>query len=168
MFDSIKIRPATGDDIPILADMLFEAGAVSEKVRAMGKKKAMQLPAMILFLENFGRAKGDFGFIAETEDKNLIGAVWARLFSAKNKGYGFVAEDIPELAIAVAPEFRGLGAGTKLLEQLIKEARKLKLPALSLSVYRKNPALKLYKRLGFIDAGISKESDSSLTMILRF
>jgi ribosomal protein S18 acetylase RimI-like enzyme len=168
VFDSIKIRPATGDDIPILSDMLFEAGAVSEKVREMGKEKALEMPAMILFLENFGRAKGDFGFIAETGDKNLIGAVWARLFSAENKGYGFVAADIPELAVAVAPEFRGQGAGTKLLEQLITEARSLKLPALSLSVYRKNPALRLYERLGFVDARISKESDSSITMILRF
>ena len=167
MSNSIKIRPATHEDIPILTDMLFEAGAVSEKIREMGKEKALTLPAMIYFLENFGR-KGDFGFIAETEDKILVGAVWARLFSKENKGFGFVSEEIPELAIAVTAEFRGSGAGTKLLEQLIKEAQNLKLPALSLSVYRRNPALKLYERLGFCDAGISEETDSSLTMILRF
>jgi ribosomal protein S18 acetylase RimI-like enzyme len=167
MPDSIKIRPAASEDIPILSDMLFEAGAVNEKVREMGREKALTLPAMIYFLENFGRL-GDFGFIAETEDKTLVGAVWARLFSAENKGYGFVSEQIPELAIAVVPEFRNCGAGAKLMQHLIKEAQNLKFPALSLSVDRRNPALRLYERLGFIDAGISKETDSSLTMILRF
>ena len=167
MLDSIKIRPATPEDIPILTDMLFEAGSVSEKFREMGKEKALELPAMIYFLDNFGR-RGDFGFIAETVDKILVGAVWARLFSAENKGFGFISEEIPELAIAVVPEFRASGAGTKLLKQLIKEARNLKFPALSLSVYRRNPALRLYERLGFRDAGISKETDSSLIMILKF
>jgi ribosomal protein S18 acetylase RimI-like enzyme len=166
--DSIKIRPATSVDIEFLADMLFEAGAVSKKVREMGKEKALRLPAMILFLENFGRSKGDFGFVAETFDKTPIGAVWARLFSAENKNYGFVSEEIPELAVAVVPEFRGQGVGTKLLESLISAAPALNLPALSLSVDRQNPALKLYKRLGFQDANISKETDSSLIMILRF
>jgi ribosomal protein S18 acetylase RimI-like enzyme len=166
MLESIKIRPATPADIPILSDMLFEAGAVSEIIREMGKEKALTLPAMIYFLENFGRT-GDFGFVAETEDKTLVGAVWARLFPLENKGYGFVSEEIPELAIAVAAEFRASGAGTKLMEQLIKEARNLQFPALSLSVDRRNPALRLYERLGFCDAGTSKKTDSSLTMILK-
>ncbi|MGC2238298.1 MAG: GNAT family N-acetyltransferase [Pyrinomonadaceae bacterium] len=167
MLESVKIRPATPEDIPILSEMLFEAGAVSEVIREIGKEKALTLPAMIYFLDNFGRT-GDFGFIAETGDKTLVGAVWARLFSAENKGGGFISEEISELAIAVVPEFRALGAGTKLLQQLIKEAKNLKFPALSLSVDRRNPALRLYERLGFIDVGISKETDSSLTMILRF
>jgi len=156
-FDSIKIRPATSEDIPFLSDMLFEAGAISEKVREMGKEQALTLPAMIYFLENFGRI-GDFGFIAETEDAAPIGAAWARLFSEENKSYGFISDKIPEFAIAVESEFRGLGIGTKLLEQLIEEAHKLK---------RRTPALKLYERLGFRDAGISKETESSLIMIMQ-
>ena len=165
MFDSINIRPATNKDLPFLADMLFEAGAVSEIVREMGKENALMLPAMIYFLENFGRP-GDFGFIAELEN-TPIGAAWARHFSEENKSYGFISSEIPEFAIAVAAEFRALGVGTKLMERLIEEARKLNLPALSLSVYRRNPALKLYERLGFYDAGISKETESSLIMILK-
>jgi len=147
--------------------MLFEAGAVSKKVREMGKEKALRLPGMILFLENFGRSKGDFGFVAETVGKTPIGAVWARLFSAENKNYGFISEEIPELAVAVVSEFRGQGVGAKLLESLISAARDLNLPALSLSVDRQNPALKLYKRLGFRDANISKETDSSVVMVKK-
>jgi hypothetical protein len=35
----------------------------------------------------------------------------------------------------------------------------------SLSVYRKNPARRLYERKGFRDAGISDPTDTSVTMI---
>jgi ribosomal protein S18 acetylase RimI-like enzyme len=160
------IRRAALEDLPFLWEMLFEAAAVSPEIREIGREKALALPFIAHILENFGRAKGDFGFVAETADKVPIGAVWARLFPADAKGYGFVSAEIPELAIAVAPDFRGHGAGAKLLEELIKEARNLNFPALSLSVDRRNPALKLYERLGFTEAGVSKETDSSVTMIL--
>jgi ribosomal protein S18 acetylase RimI-like enzyme len=160
------IRPASIEDLPFLWEMLFEAAAISDEIREMGKEKAFALPFIAHILENFGQ-KGDFGFVAETVDKVLIGAVWARLFPAEAKGDGFVSAEIPELAIAVAPDFRGMGAGARLLEELVKEARNLKFPALSLSVDRGNPALKLYLKSGFIDAGISKETDSSVTMILH-
>jgi ribosomal protein S18 acetylase RimI-like enzyme len=159
------IRPASIEDLPFLWEMLFEAAAVSDPVREMGKEKALALPFIAHILENFGQ-KDDFGFVAETAGKVLIGAVWARLFPAEAKGYGFVSAEIPELAIAVAPGFRGMGAGARLLEELIREARKLKFPALSLSVDRLNPALKLYERAGFADAGVSDKTDSSVTMIL--
>ncbi|HLM03134.1 MAG TPA: GNAT family N-acetyltransferase, partial [Pyrinomonadaceae bacterium] len=136
-----------------------------DEIREMGKLKALALPAVAHILQNFGR-RGDFGFVAATGENVLIGAVWARLFAESDKSYGFVAPEIPELAIAVAPDFRGRGVGTRLLEELIREARNLKFPALSLSVDRRNPALKLYEKLGFADACVSKETDSSVTMIL--
>lgn len=159
------IRPASLEDLPFLREMLFEAAAVSDEIRALGMEKALVLPFIAHILEHFGR-RGDFGFVAEIDNKILIGAIWARLFPAEAQGYGFVSAEIPELAVAVAPGFRGRGAGTRLLEELIKEARNLNFSALSLSVDRRNPALKLYERLGFTDAGVSKETDSSLTMIL--
>jgi ribosomal protein S18 acetylase RimI-like enzyme len=166
MHDSLKIRPAGVSDLPFLSDMIFEAGAASEAFRKMGKKKTLTLPAVIYFLENFGR-DGDFGFIAELDGKP-VGAAWARLFSEEQKSYGFISTEIPEFAIAVVPELRASGVGTKLMERLLEEARNLKIPALSLSVYRSNPALRLYERFGFCDAGISKETDSSVVMILKF
>ncbi|HEY0048602.1 MAG TPA: GNAT family N-acetyltransferase [Pyrinomonadaceae bacterium] len=159
------IRPVSLEDLPFLREMLFEAAAVSDEIRALGMEKALVLPFIAHILEHFGR-RGDFGFVAGIDNKILIGAIWARLFPEQAKGYGFVSAEIPELAVAVAPEFRGRGAGTRLLEELIKEARNLNFSALSLSVDRRNPALKLYERLGFTDAGVSKKTDSSLTMIL--
>ena len=168
MPDSIKIRPAENADLPFLWEMLYEAAAVSPDIRRMKKQNALALPFIAHILQNFGRATGDFGFVAETSKSALCGAVWARLFPENNPGYGFVSAEIPELAIAAAPGFRGRGIGTKLLEALINAAKKKNYPALSLSVDRRNPAHKLYERFGFQDAGVSKETDSSLTMVLRF
>ena len=160
------IRRAVLEDLPFLWDMLFEAAAVSPEIRKMGKERALSLPFILHILENFGRS-GDVAIVSEIGEKELIGAAWFRLFPEHAKGYGFISSEIPEIAVAVVSHMRGRGAGTKLLESLIETARAMKLPALSLSVDRQNPALRLYERLGFRDANVSKETDSSITMILN-
>lgn len=160
------IRRAILEDLPFLWDMLFEAAAVSCEIREMGKESALSLPFIFHILAGFGRG-GDVAMVAaSTEEKVLLGAAWFRLFPENARGYGFVSAEIPEIAIAVVPQMRGQGVGTKLLEELIETARNMEFSALSLSVDRANPALRLYKRLGFRDANVSKETDSSVTMIL--
>jgi ribosomal protein S18 acetylase RimI-like enzyme len=57
-------------------------------------------------------------------------------------------EEIRIVDIALLPEFRGAGIGTKLLEDLISESEASAKP-LSIHVERFNPALRLYERLGF-------------------
>lgn len=59
--------------------------------------------------------------------------------------------------IALLPESRGAGIGTFLLERLIDEASAAGKPV-SIHVEKPNPAMRLYKRLGFVeieDAGLS-------------
>jgi predicted N-acetyltransferase YhbS len=46
------------------------------------------------------------------------------------------------------PEFQGLGIGTALFKQTMAEADSLGIPVV-LGVLKTNPALKLYRRLGF-------------------
>ncbi len=72
-----------------------------------------------------------------------------RCFTAAAPGYGYVADDVPELAIAVFPEFRGQQVGTLLLGSIIARAERDGLRAISLSVNRENPAKRLYVRYGF-------------------
>ncbi|GHO89233.1 hypothetical protein KSZ_72390 [Dictyobacter formicarum] len=94
-----------------------------------------------------------------------LGAAWYRLFPTDAPGYGFVAATIPELTIGVHEKARGLGVGGALLQVLLRAASEQGRPALSLSVDRKNPALRLYERYGFRDAGISQPHESSVTLI---
>jgi len=92
-----------------------------------------------------------------------VGAAWYRRFPATAPGYGFVADDIPELAIAVYPEFRGQHVGSLLLGALTARAARDGERGLSLSVHRSNPARALYARIGF---EVVAEPGDTLTMLL--
>lgn len=161
----LAIRPSQPSDLAFLWDMLWEAAAIDPGVRAVGKEVAFSIPQLRRYLEGWGRA-GDIGVVARDEAGQPLGAAWARLFPREEPGYGFVASDIPELAIGVAPAFRGRGVGGALLDTLLETARVRGYEAVSLAVDRQNPALKLYERKGFRDAGISDPADRGLTMIV--
>lgn len=60
--------------------------------------------------------------------------------------------------IIVDPKFRGKGVGGALLTDLIDLAKNsFKLEILHLEVYAGNPAIHLYKRLGFKEYGVHKQ-----------
>jgi RimJ/RimL family protein N-acetyltransferase len=60
--------------------------------------------------------------------------------------------------IVVDAKFRGKGVGTSLLTDLIDLAKNhFKLEILHLEVYSGNPAINLYKRLGFKEYGMHKQ-----------
>ncbi|MGH3079824.1 MAG: GNAT family N-acetyltransferase [Gaiellaceae bacterium] len=58
------------------------------------------------------------------------------------------SDEIRVIDIALLPEFRGRGIGTRLLRGLLDEAARAR-RRLSIHVEKNNPALRLYKRLGF-------------------
>jgi ribosomal protein S18 acetylase RimI-like enzyme len=161
----VVIRPAQADDEPFLWDMGWEATAVDPGLRAMGREAAFALPHVRKYLDGWGRP-GDAGVVAVGDDGRRLGAAWYRLFPADDAGYGFVAADVPELAIGVADEARGQGVGGALLDALVAMAREQGYRAVSLSVDRQNPARRLYERHGFRDAGVSDPADTSVTMIV--
>jgi ribosomal protein S18 acetylase RimI-like enzyme len=98
------------------------------------------------YAANWGR-RGDMGFVAKTE-VGSIGAAWLRLWLNDDKGFGYIDDSIPELAIAVLPEYRGRRIGTELLMKVLASAQST-YPAISLSVRADNPVVKLYQRTGF-------------------
>jgi ribosomal protein S18 acetylase RimI-like enzyme len=60
-------------------------------------------------------------------------------------------------SIVVAPKHRGKGVGTELLQALIKYGKeKFNLEMLHLEVYDGNPAIGLYRKLGFTEFGKQK------------
>ena len=153
------LRPLTPQDEPLLWEMLYHAIYVSES-QARPQRDVVKQPELARYVSGWGRA-GDRGFVAmDGEAKQPLGAAWLRLLTGDNKGFGYVDERTPELSMAVLPEYRGQGIGTRLLTQLFQVASDHH-PAVSLSVGADNPALRLYRRLGFEVVGTS---GTSLTM----
>ncbi|MEH2052941.1 GNAT family N-acetyltransferase [Nostoc sp.] len=105
-------------------------------------------PDLAKYVKNWG-CKDDSGFVAILESSNqAVGAAWLRLLTGENKGYGYVDDRTPELAIAILPQYRNQGIGTQLLIHLLAAANKY-YPSVSLSTRATNPAFGLYKRCGF-------------------
>lgn len=157
------IRSATIEDEPVVWEMLRYAS------HEASLESIQKQPCLACYASNWGKT-GDLGCIAE-KDKLSIGMAWLRLWSAETKGYGYINERIPELAIAVLPDFRGRGVGTQLLIHILEMA-KSHFPGVSLSVRASNPVLKLYERVGFNritgSEVINKAGEVSFNMMLEF
>jgi ribosomal protein S18 acetylase RimI-like enzyme len=153
------IRPITSNDESFLWEMLYYALYVPPRQEPF-PKEIIHTPEIALYVSGWGRAH-DKGFVAtDNRSGQAIGAVWMRLFPAMQPGYGYISADIPELSIALLPEYRGRGIGTDLLKHLLNKARH-NYQALSLSVSPDNPAAHLYERLGF---EVINRQAASLTM----
>lgn len=153
------IRPLRSDDGPFLWDMLYHAIHVPEG-HVAPPRDIVYLPDLARYVQDWGQT-GDYGFLASgVETGVLLGAAWIRLLTGKNRGYGYVDDDTPELSIAVLPQHRGQGIGTALLGCLFSSSPGSS--SISLSVSGDNPALKLYQRFGFRIVG---ENAGSFTMI---
>ena len=138
----LELREAVESDQPFLWEMLYLAVFVSPGAPPM-PRSILREPAISRYVEGWGTRAGDSGLIA-LGDGEPVGGAWLRCFSAANPGYGFVDEKTPELSVAVLPEYRGIGIGSRLVEQLIEYTE-----TSSLSCDPANPAWRLYLRLGF-------------------
>lgn len=110
-------------------------------------------------------ARGDFGVVAESPGSEphsssavqasaaevaVAGAAWLVFLGADDPGYGFVAAGVPELSITVWPDYRGHGIGRALLTAVLAEAAARGIAGVSLSVESGNPAVHLYRSVGFV------------------
>ena len=157
------IRSITTKDEPIVWEMLQYASHESS-LEAVKKQ-----PCLAVYASNWGRF-GDLGCLATKDGLNL-GMAWLRLWQNQAKGFGYVSNEIPELAIAVLPGYRGKGIGTNLLTQVLAMARKDFL-GVSLNIREDNPVLKLYERFGFVKVPasefINRTGGASFNMIRKF
>jgi len=154
----ITFRLATPADEPLLLEMLWLAFHWRHEATAADRWPDPEAPRR--YVEGFGRP-GDAGVVAEHEG-TLAGATWYRLLPASDRGYGYVGDDVPELTLAVAAGYRRRGVASALLERLVGEAEAGGFASISLSVEPDNPALRLYRRHGFVRAG---EVGGSWTMV---
>lgn len=78
-----------------------------------------------------------------------------------------VAAEARILSIAVAPEMRGRGIATRLADHALERLRNLGVHRVRLEVRPWNePAVHVYKRLGFKEAGVTRDSQGEWTIML--
>jgi ribosomal protein S18 acetylase RimI-like enzyme len=156
---SVKIRPLTKADEGLLWEAVYHAIHVPAG-QSPPPRSILEDPNIARYVNGWGR-RGDYGLVAELTGRR-VGACWLRLWSAADRGYGWVDDRTPELTLAVWPGHRAQGIGTRLLKSTITAAAVL--PAISLSVSTTNPAVRLYQRMGFERVNVQ---GSSLVMIRK-
>ena len=158
---TFTIRQATKEDELFLWDMLFESLYTPEGQEPFSRE-ILQEPFMAKYVEGWGRP-GDIGYIAVNSNGEAVGSITARLFNEDNKGFGFVADDVPELGMAIRSEYRGHGLGKALMSALFNGLKEFGVQKVSLSVDPDNtPAVRLYERFGFVQTGVV---GTSITMV---
>jgi ribosomal protein S18 acetylase RimI-like enzyme len=145
----VTVRPAAQADEAFLRAMSALTGNWRPGAPLATPQELAANPYHARYMQGWVR-EGDAGVVAE-QDGRPVGAAWYRTFSASEPGYGFIDEDTPEVSIAVEPDQRGRGVGATLLRALCRREKGDGLEALSLSVERDNPALRLYERIGFVE-----------------
>lgn len=93
----ITIKSLENHDFDFFMDMHYESIHILQGKPP--KDELLNAPHLKKYHEGWGR-KGDRALVA-LKDNHLAGAVWYRLFDVRNKGYGFVDSETPELGIAV-------------------------------------------------------------------
>lgn len=158
---TFTIRRVTDQDIPFLWDMLFESLYTPEGQEPF-IREILQEPYLAKYVDGWGR-QGDIGFIAMNSEDQAVGSITARLFNEENKGFGYVADDIPELGMAIRTGYRGYGIGKTLMKALFDGLKEAGVKQVSLSVDPANTAaVRLYERFGFVQVGLV---GTSITMV---
>ena len=152
MTTSTHVRHASLSHLPFLEAMLFEAAFWRPAHPRPPLEVGLRRPDVAKLLLGWGR-HGDTALLAESPHGAAVGAAWYRFWSRDDHSYGFVSEEIPELAIGVREDARGHGVGGLLLRALLAEAGRQGIAQVSLSVEVDNPARRLYERVGFEKIG---------------
>jgi GNAT superfamily N-acetyltransferase len=157
--NDVRYRSAAPEDFIFLATMLGEAAVWRPDKPTPTAEQALADPRYSMYLAGWPRL-GDYGLIAEQEAP--VGAAWFRTYTETSHAIGFVAEDVPELSIAVIASRRYEGIGRRLLVGLIDASHRQGYQALSLAVAEANPARRLYESMGFVPV---EKRGSSWTMV---
>ena len=130
-------------DYSCLPEFLYQAIFIPKGVEPL-PRSIINAPQIFAYIKDFNTQIGDLGVVAE-QNGQVVGAAWTRIIPA----YGHINDETPELAISILQEFRGYGIGSKLMKKLFDVLRANGYAQTSLSVQKDNPAVRLYKRLGY-------------------
>jgi ribosomal protein S18 acetylase RimI-like enzyme len=162
MTNNISIRKMLPAEYPLLEDIMDEAIYHPDPANPY-PKEVIYYPQVRIYWDNWGEGKNDHCLVVVMDNK-IAGAVWIRTFQGELKGYGFINEQTPEIAIALFEEYRNQGIGTRMMERMIELMKTEGYTQVSLSITKGNPAIRLYERLGFTTVD---ENEEDYIMLLR-
>lgn len=143
----ITLRPVTADDEPFL--FAVYAGTRRDEIMAWGWS-AQQQDAFLRMQFNAQHQSYRMQYPSAAHQLILLNdESVGRLIVVRSKS------DILLADIALLPEYRNRGIGSKLIRELLDEAAGKGLPVV-LQVLKTNPAVNLYERLGFVKTGESE------------
>ncbi len=136
----VKLRPITGADMPFLERVYASTRTDELAVTnwSAAQKEAFCRMQFNAQHEHYQRHYSGASFSVIECDEIAVGRLYVDRWT----------REIRIVDIAILPEHRGRGIGTRLLGNLQEEAR-FNGKLLSIHVERLNPALRLYERLGF-------------------
>ena len=138
-----SIRKLNHNETDVLETFLYEAIFIPDGVEPP-PREIVEQPELRVYTDGFGSRPGDNCLLAEVDGK-VIGAVWTRIMN----DYGHIDDETPSFAISLFKEYRGLGIGTRLMEEMLTLLTSQGYRKASLSVQKANYAVKLYKKAGF-------------------
>lgn len=157
---NIRIRRLKSEEHFFMREMFYASFFVPDGAEAF-PPEIIDRPDLAKYIADWGSGPHDVSLVAERENE-LLGLVWGRSFSFVNKGFGFIDENTPEVGIAIRESYRGQGIGTALLQAIQVKYLKKGVRRLSLSTDKRNPAKRLYERMGFV---VVAEEDTAYIML---
>ena len=160
--ENLTIREILPEEQGILDEMLYEAIFKPEGNEPV-PRSVIQIPEINVYIDGFGSKKDDYCLVADLNG-SIIGAVWVRILAGEIKGYGNVDDQTPEFAVSLFKEYRNQGIGTLLMQKMIEHLKNRGYKQTSLSVQKKNYAVRMYQKLGF---EIIHENEEDYLMVLK-
>ena len=160
--EKLIFREILAEELDILNDLLYES-IYQPKGFDPVPYHIIQMPEIKIYVDGFSSKKDDHCLVADLNGR-IIGAVWVRILADEIKGFGNVDDKTPEFVISMFPEYRNKGVGAKLMQKMIEYLKGKGYAQTSLSVQKKNYAVKMYQKLGF---EIICENEEDYIMVLK-
>lgn len=152
-----RIREIKKNEYSVLPDFLYEAIFIPEGTEKP-PKSIIEQPELQVYIADFGKSD-DWCLVAEIKEK-IVGAVWVRIMN----DYGHINDETPSFAISLYEEYRHLGLGTALMEEMLQFLKDKGYKQTSLSVQKANYAVNMYRKVGF---EVVKENEEEYIMVCQ-
>ncbi len=144
--EKVVLRTLKWEDLDDLLDFinsLVEEGANILRTEKVSREEEIEWLSRVFSRQE----KGELFCLAAEVDGRLVANSEIMRGTGHSSHVGFIG-------IAIKKGCRGVGIGTEMMKTLEKQAKKVGLKVLSLSVFANNQhAINLYKKVGFVETG---------------